>query len=135
MKAAPFARAGQFWRGNLHTHSTRSDGKLPPEAVADFYQRAGYDFLALTDHFWEVYDYPVTDTRGLRSKSFTTLIGAELHAPLTAKGHDWHILAVGLPLDYAPWTSGETIQSMCRARGGRRRLSRHRAPTVVWPHD
>jgi len=118
MKIPPFARAGRFWRGNLHTHSTRSDGKLPPEAVADFYQRAGYDFLALTDHFWEVYGYPVTDTRALRSKSFTTLIGAELHAPLTAKGHDWHILAVGLPLDYAPWTGGETIQSMCRRAVG-----------------
>jgi predicted metal-dependent phosphoesterase TrpH len=114
MKAAPFARAGRFWRGNLHTHSTRSDGKLSPEAVVDYYREAGYDFLALTDHFWEVYGYPVTDTRGLRSRSFTTLIGAELHAPLTAKGYDWHILAVGLPLDYAPWTNGETIQSMCR---------------------
>lgn len=114
MDVAPFARQGRFWRGNLHTHSTRSDGKLSPEAVVDFYKGAGYDFLALTDHFWECYAYPVTDTRGLRSKGFTTLLGAEIHAPITAKNHDWHIVAVGLPLDYAPWTSGETIQSMCR---------------------
>jgi len=113
MDVAPFASKGRFWRGNLHTHSTRSDGRLPPEAVIDFYKDAGYDFLALTDHFMECYGYPVTDTRALRSDRFTTLLGAEIHAPITAKGADWHIVAVGLPLDYAPWSSGETIQSMC----------------------
>ena len=98
MGIAPFARKGRFWRGNLHTHSTRSDGRLAPEAVADFYRDAGYDFLMLSDHFWECYGYPVTDTRALRSKTFTTLLGAEIHAPITAKNHDWHILAAGLPL-------------------------------------
>ena len=114
MDVLPFARKGRFWRGNLHTHSTRSDGRLPPQAVADFYKGAGYDFLALTDHFWESCGYPITDTRALRSKSFTTLIGAEIHAPLTAKGHDWHIVALGLPFDFAPPASGETMQGMCR---------------------
>jgi hypothetical protein len=114
MTPAPFARKGRFWRGNLHTHSTRSDGRLAPEAVVDFYRDAGYDFLMLSDHFWECYGYPVTDTRGLRSKRFTTLLGAELHAPITARNQDWHIVAAGLPPDFAPWTSGETIQSMCR---------------------
>jgi hypothetical protein len=114
MTPAPFARKGRFWRGNLHTHSTRSDGRLAPEAVVDFYRDAGYDFLMLSDHFWECYGYPVTDTRGLCSSGFTTLLGAELHAPITAKDQDWHIVAAGLPPDFAPWTSGETIQSMCR---------------------
>lgn len=114
METAAFARAGRFWRGNLHTHSTRSDGRLSPEAVVEFYRGAGYDFLMLSDHFWECYGYPVTDTRGLRSRGFTTLLGAELHAPITAKDQDWHIVAAGLPPDFGPWTSGETIQSMCR---------------------
>ncbi|KAB2914442.1 MAG: PHP domain-containing protein [Hyphomicrobiaceae bacterium] len=114
MNVLPFARRGNFWRGNLHTHSTRSDGKLAPAAVAEFYRDAGYDFLAITDHFWECYGYPVTDTRDLRRKGFTTIIGAEMHAPITSKNHDWHLVAAGLPLDFAPWTSGETIQSMCR---------------------
>jgi histidinol phosphatase-like PHP family hydrolase len=112
MDVQPFARKGRFWRGNLHTHSTRSDGALPPEAVADFYREAGYDFLALTDHFWEFYDYPITDTRPLRSKGFTTLLGAEIHAPVTSKNQDWHVVAVGLPLDFAPPASGETMQTM-----------------------
>ena len=114
MDVMPFARKGRFWRGNVHTHSTRSDGRLPPEAVCDFYQEAGYDFLALTDHFWESCGYPIVDTRALRTKSFTTLIGAEIHAPLTARGHDWHIVALGLPFDFAPPGEGETMQGMCR---------------------
>ena len=114
MHVAAFTKPGRFWRGNLHTHSTRSDGRLPPEAVAAFYKDAGYDFLALTDHFWDCYGYPVTDTRPLRSKGFTTLFGAEIHAPITVKSYDWHVLAVGLPLDFAPWTEGETMQAMTR---------------------
>jgi hypothetical protein len=114
MDARPFARAGRFWRGNVHTHSTRSDGRLPPEAVCDFYRNAGYDFLALTDHFWESCGYPIVDTRPLRTKGFTTLIGAEIHAPVTARGHDWHIVALGLPFDFAPPADGETMQAMCR---------------------
>ncbi len=39
-----------FWKGNLHAHTTRSDGLKKPEEVCDTYRRAGYDFLALTDH-------------------------------------------------------------------------------------
>lgn len=74
-----FQKPGQFFRGNLHTHSTRSDGKLPPEVVCRWYQESGYDFLALSDHFLDVFDWPVTDTRPFRTASFTTLISAEVH--------------------------------------------------------
>lgn len=37
-------------KGNLHVHSTRSDGALSPDQVCALYARAGYDFIALTDH-------------------------------------------------------------------------------------
>ncbi len=37
-------------RGSLHAHSTTSDGDSPPDVVTDWYRRAGYDFLTLTDH-------------------------------------------------------------------------------------
>jgi hypothetical protein len=30
MHALPFDKPGRFYRGNLHTHSTRSDGTMPP---------------------------------------------------------------------------------------------------------
>jgi len=35
MHKQPFDKPGQWFRGNLHTHSTRSDGRLTPEALAD----------------------------------------------------------------------------------------------------
>ncbi len=98
----PFSLPGRFYRGNLHTHSTRSDGRLVPEEVIGRYKEQGYDFLALTDHFMERFEYPITDTRELRSADFTTLLGAELHAPAIGDGGLWHIVAVGLPLDFAP---------------------------------
>ncbi len=37
-------------KGNMHMHSFRSDGKEAPEIVAASYRRAGYDFIAITDH-------------------------------------------------------------------------------------
>ncbi|MEZ4296872.1 MAG: CehA/McbA family metallohydrolase [Polyangiaceae bacterium] len=39
-----------FLRGNLHTHSSRSDGDSPPEDVYAYYRDHGYAFLAMTDH-------------------------------------------------------------------------------------
>lgn len=37
-------------RGNLHTHTTLSDGVLHPLRVVERYRELGYDFLAITDH-------------------------------------------------------------------------------------
>ncbi|HEV7277995.1 MAG TPA: CehA/McbA family metallohydrolase [Devosiaceae bacterium] len=95
-----FSAPGRFYKGNLHTHSKRSDGRLEPEEVCRQYRERGYDFLCLSDHFLERYGFPVVDTRPFRTDDFTTLIGAELHAPATHLGDLWHILAVGLPLDF-----------------------------------
>ena len=103
----PFALAGRFYRGNLHTHSTRSDGLLAPEEVVVAYREQGYDFLALSDHFLQPFGYPITDVRALNTPDFTTLLGAELHAPSLESGALWHLLAVGLPADFAPPTEEE----------------------------
>jgi hypothetical protein len=96
-----FTAPGRFWRGNLHTHSTRSDGVLEPAEVCRRYRAEGYDFLALTDHFIGSYDYPIVDTVPFRTEAFTTILGAELHSGAMANGELWHILAVGLPADFA----------------------------------
>ncbi len=100
-----FTAPGRFWRGNLHTHSTNSDGILPPQEVCRRYRAEGYDFLALTDHFVGIWNYPISDTTGYRTEGFTTILGAELHSGAMANGELWHILAVGLPPDFAPSNS------------------------------
>ena len=37
-------------RGNLHAHTTFSDGVRTPQALVEEYEARGYDFLAITDH-------------------------------------------------------------------------------------
>ena len=37
-------------KGNLHAHTTFSDGRRPIEEVIARYRELGYDFLAITDH-------------------------------------------------------------------------------------
>lgn len=39
-----------FFRVNLHTHTTASDGVKTPEEVLALYRKLGYDAVALTDH-------------------------------------------------------------------------------------
>jgi len=102
MSIPPFDQPGKFWRGNLHTHSTVSDGTHTPEEVCRLYQEAGYDFVSLTEHWMEMFGRPILDTRELRTEHFTTLIGAELHGPQTEMGNVWHLVANGLPLDFRP---------------------------------
>lgn len=109
-----FSAPGRFWRGNLHGHSTLSDGVLPPDEVIRRYRAAGYDFIALTDHFMAQFNWPIADTTAARDAGFTTLIGAELHAPRTEMSELWHLVAVGLPMDFAPNAADETGVSLAR---------------------
>ena len=128
MQLSAFTAPGRFWRGNLHTHSTLSDGVLPPDEVCRRYKAEGYDFIALTDHFIGAFGYPLADTRPFRDKDFTTLIGAELHSGAMQNGELWHILAVGLPFGFTPpeapgfspvpgQESGPEIAARARAAG------------------
>jgi len=111
---SPFSIPGRFWRGNLHTHSNQSDGALPTDGVITAYKNAGYDFLMLSEHFVKHFNFPINDTRNFRGNDFTTLIGVELHAPETSAGELWHIVAAGLPLDFAPPGPAETGPELAR---------------------
>ena len=120
MSIPPFSTPGRFWRGNLHTHSNLSDGALAPEQVIAAYRGAGYDFMQLSEHFLGRFGWPLADTRAWRRNDFTTLIGAELHAMVTGVGELWHILAAGLPLDFAAPAREETgpgLAARARAAG------------------
>jgi hypothetical protein len=46
--STPLEAAGL--RGNLHTHTSESDGDSTPAEVVAWYAAHGYDFLVLTDH-------------------------------------------------------------------------------------
>ena len=44
-------KGNTWYKGNLHTHTTRSDGRKTPEDTIALYRQNGYDFLAMTDHW------------------------------------------------------------------------------------
>ena len=78
-------------KGNLHTHTTRTDGrKTPGEAIA-LYAQHGYDFIALTDHY--VYN-PACECGGM-----TVISGVEYDTGTNAKDGIWHIVALGMKDD------------------------------------
>ena len=50
MKKYLLPEEGTFYKANLHSHSTISDGKNTPEEMKNYYKAHGYQILALTDH-------------------------------------------------------------------------------------
>jgi hypothetical protein len=114
LSANPFAASGQWYKGNLHTHSTNSDGALPPPELAAWYrEQGGYDFLAITDH-WHL-----TDTTGIAPEGLLLIPGQEAHPPVNAIGFDHHILCIGLTegIPRSIGTAQATIDAV-NAQGG-----------------
>ncbi len=70
---------GNFYKANLHCHTTVSDGKATPEQIKDIYKRHGYSIVAFTDHNVQV---PHAD---LDDESFLALNGVEYN--LNAEGY------------------------------------------------
>ena len=50
---SPWQSEGEWLRCQLHAHTVNSDGEATPEALVEHYARAGFDVLAITDH-WHV---------------------------------------------------------------------------------
>ena len=80
------------YRVNLHTHTTRSDGKKSPEEAAKIYREAGYDAIALTDH-WKFGESFTQD-------GLTVLSGVEYNIKNTHPREGlFHIVGVGMERD------------------------------------
>lgn len=75
-----------FRKGNLHTHTNRSDGDSSPEAVVAWYRAHGYQFLALTDH--NLRSEPGR-YRSLQGDDFILIPGEEI--TMTAAGRQVHV--------------------------------------------
>lgn len=50
MKQFLLPERGQFYKANLHCHTTMSDGSMSPEDIKHAYQEKGYSIVAYTDH-------------------------------------------------------------------------------------
>ena len=69
------------FRGDLHMHTCRSDGKEAPETVCANYRGHGYDFFTISDHHRY---YPSLDAIKAYGDltDFTIVPGEEIHLPL-----------------------------------------------------
>ena len=79
------------FRGDLHMHTTRSDGNQAPAIVAANYRKNGYDFLAMTDH--DSY-YPSLEAINAYKDvpiEYNLVTGEEVHL----EGNDIHIVNFG----------------------------------------
>ena len=67
-------RDGQFYKANLHSHSTLSDGQVTPAELKLMYKKKGYSVFAYTEHS-NYYDL----REQLDDKDFITLPSYEAH--------------------------------------------------------
>ena len=69
---------GVRWlRGNLHAHTTASDGSRPFQSVVNDYARRGYDFLMISDHDLVTAE---SDYARIKSKGMVLIPGNEVSA-------------------------------------------------------
>ena len=71
MKRLGLKTDGNWYKGNLHLHSTNSDGRKSPAETAKVYADHGYQFVSFTEH--EYY----TDNQELNRENFLILPGVE----------------------------------------------------------
>jgi hypothetical protein len=79
----------EFLKGNVHTHTNRSDGDSEPEDVIEWYRSHGYAFLAITDHnrLTEAETYA-----SLQDASFRMISGEEVS--MYSSGRQVHVNAL-----------------------------------------
>lgn len=110
MGTRAFEADGEWLRGNIHTHTTNSDGRLSPRETAKFYAERGYDFLVLTDH-WRA-------TRPPLLSPLTVITGVEVDFR-TGPGTHTHLVLIGVgdpPFDRHA-SPAEAIE-FAKAQGG-----------------
>ena len=70
---------GRFYKANLHTHTTVSDGKMTPEEVKAAYKSRGYQIVAYTDHDVMVDHSELSDSEFLALRGYEIAINDNRH--------------------------------------------------------
>ena len=103
--------SGAWYKGDLHAHSSYSDGDSPVSAVIKSAEDKGFDFFVVTDHDTSLRGNPAHwDDPGYHSSALILLYGIEWTTPL---GHAnvWS----AAPFSYADLWAANRAQR----RGGR----------------
>ncbi len=73
---------GKFYKANMHTHTTCSDGRQTPEEVKATYRAQGYSVIAYTDHNIMI------DHSDLNDENFLAITGYEVDTNYQLPGED-----------------------------------------------
>ena len=116
----PFAADGDWLRCALHAHTTRSDGDVRPDDLVRRYEEAGFDVLAITDH-WVRTPPPAAD-------NLVVLPGAELDAFLPKEKRYAHVLALGIEENPEPPTDADAFPGLAETAAW---VSEHRGVAFI----
>jgi hypothetical protein len=117
----------RWFRGNTHTHTTNSDGNMPPADVVRWYRDHGYDFVVITDHEF------ITDVAPLNAEfggagRFLVMPGEEITQQIADSTHrdkrrQAHVVAIGLTKLIMPFGERRIVRGMTIAETYARHLA------------
>ena len=91
----PFAREGNWYKTALHVHTTTSDGDVDVPTRLRQYREAGFDVVAITDH-WKT-----NDLSGHSDEHFLAINGMEVHPPTATGAPAHHFVCLDVPHPFA----------------------------------
>jgi hypothetical protein len=98
----------EWFKGNLHTHTTKSDGDETPEKVCEWFEKHEYDFLVLSDHnHLTLIDYESTGNSTLKM-----IPGEEVTAFASSNMAPVHIGAIGISKLVKPVICEDVISTL-----------------------
>ena len=120
-----------WYKGNVHTHTTKSDGDADPEVVVEWYKNHDYDFLVLSDHNHRTIIDGYSD-------DLILIPGEEVSARILGGDIPIHLNGIGISRVIEPIDAGgvvETLQAnvdLIIEAGGIASLNH---PNASWAYD
>ena len=120
-----------WYKGNVHTHTTKSDGDADPEVVVEWYKNHDYDFLVLSDHNHRTIIDGYSD-------DLILIPGEEVSARILGGDIPIHLNGIGISRVVEPIDAGgvvETLQAnvdLITEAGGIASLNH---PNASWAYD
>ena len=100
----------RWFKGNIHTHTTKSDGDADPQTVVRWYRQHDYDFLVLSDHnHLTIIDYAEGQRRFKRP---LMVPGEELSIRLNEGTVPVHINGIGINRMVEPIDAGDVVSTL-----------------------
>lgn len=89
----PFEQQGEWYKANLHTHTTVSDGRASAQERIAQYGQQGYSVVAITDHD------ALSDVADLSTPGLLVIDGIEFSVRAPSGGGVYHIVCLSVPPD------------------------------------